>query len=84
MYLTQEIKVPLEAWPRREDWTGTVVEVYKKSGDTVKKGEPIMEIEIEKAILVIESPNDGIIEIRVKKGDTVTPDTILATIKQLK
>jgi len=51
-------------------------------GDRVSKGEPIAEVEIEKAVLVIESPYSGIVkEILVSQGDSVYPGSGLVRVE---
>ena len=40
---------------------GRVVKWLKSEGDTVKKGEPICEVETEKVVFEIESPGDGVL-----------------------
>ena len=76
------ITVPEELWPRRGDWSGVVVEVYKDKGDRVETGEVIFDIEIEKAVLAIESPVSGVVvDVYVEKGTEVKPGDRLATIK---
>ena len=41
--------------------TGKVISWLKQEGETVAKGEPILEIETDKAVMEIESPGDGIL-----------------------
>jgi pyruvate dehydrogenase E2 component (dihydrolipoamide acetyltransferase) len=51
---------------------GKVVRWYKKAGDAVKKGEPVLEIETDKVNLDLEAENDGILEdIRAEEGKIV-------------
>lgn len=60
---------------------GTVTSWLKKEGDKVEKGEPLLEIEVEKAIMEIESEYDGYLrKILVKEGETVPIGTVLAYI----
>jgi pyruvate dehydrogenase E2 component (dihydrolipoamide acetyltransferase) len=47
---------------------GTVVEWKKKSGDAVKKGEVIAEVESDKATFDLESEADGVLNILVEQG----------------
>jgi pyruvate dehydrogenase E2 component (dihydrolipoamide acetyltransferase) len=47
---------------------GTVVEWKKKSGDPVKKGEVIAEVESDKATFDLESEADGVLNILVEQG----------------
>jgi pyruvate carboxylase subunit B len=77
------IIVPRELWPRRQDWSGVVVEVYKDRGDRVDEGETLVDIEIEKAVVSIDSPVSGVVEeVYVSKGDRVGPNTILMSIRE--
>ncbi len=79
-----EIKLPRELWPRRGDWEGRVLTVYKRPGDRVSMGEPIAEVEIEKAVLVIESPIDGVVSsVNVRPGSIIKPGTVIASIRPL-
>ena len=54
----------------------------KKEGDTVKKGDPIAEVETDKTNVEIEAPEDGVIQkIHVQAGgDPIQPGTVIATI----
>jgi len=47
---------------------GTIVEWKKKSGDVVKKGEVIAEVESDKATFDLESEDDGVLNILVEQG----------------
>ena len=47
---------------------GTIVEWKKKSGDTVKKGEVLAEVESDKATFDLESEADGVLNIIVEQG----------------
>ncbi len=47
---------------------GTIVEWKKKSGDPVKKGEVIAEVESDKATFDLESEADGVLNILVEQG----------------
>jgi len=59
----------------------TVVRWLKSEGDKVTQGEPVAEIEMEKANSEIESPCDGYLKaIIVPQGETVPVDTVLAYI----
>lgn len=51
---------------------GTIIEWLKKEGDIVKKGEPLIEVESDKAVMSIPSPDDGILyKILRKDGEIV-------------
>ncbi len=75
------VEVPSDLWPRRGDWRGKIVSIHKKPGDRVKEGEPVAEVEIEKAILVIESPVAGVVEETLASpGDPVGPGAPLLRV----
>ncbi len=60
---------------------GTVVRWLKREGDPIVKGEPIVEIETEKANAEIESTYDGYLKkITVKEGETAPVEAVLAYI----
>ena len=60
---------------------GTVVRWIKKVGDRVDRDEPLFEISTDKVDAEIPSPAAGVLaEIRVKEGETVAVDTVVATI----
>ena len=49
--------------------TGKLVSWLKNEGQTVAKGEPLLEIETDKAVMEIESPGDGVLAgIKVQPG----------------
>jgi pyruvate dehydrogenase E2 component (dihydrolipoamide acetyltransferase) len=50
--------------------TGKLISWLKKEGESVAKGEPLLEIETDKAVMEIESPADGVLA-----GVTVGPGT---------
>jgi pyruvate dehydrogenase E2 component (dihydrolipoamide acetyltransferase) len=53
--------------------SGVVVGIFVKEGDTVAKGQPILELENEKAVASIPSTAAGVVEkIHVKSGDRVS------------
>ena len=52
--------------------TGKLVSWKKKSGDQVKKGEMLLEVETDKAVVEIEAQGDGILGgVTAKEGDVV-------------
>ena len=60
---------------------GTIVRWIKKVGDRVDRDEPLFEISTDKVDAEIPSPAAGILaEIRVKEGETVPVDSVVATI----
>jgi len=60
---------------------GKVVRWYKKAGDVVKKGEPVLEIETDKVNLDLEAEQDGTIgEVEVQEGQMAPVGGRLAVI----
>jgi pyruvate dehydrogenase E2 component (dihydrolipoamide acetyltransferase) len=60
---------------------GKVVRWYKKAGDAVKKGEPILEIETDKVNLDLEAEADGTIgDVQASEGQTIPVGGVLARI----
>jgi pyruvate dehydrogenase E2 component (dihydrolipoamide acetyltransferase) len=52
--------------------TGKIVSWLKQEGDTVAKGDMLLEVETDKAVVEIESPGDGILAgVRATEGDDV-------------
>src|SRR5689334_10924012 len=60
---------------------GKVLRWYKKSGDAVKKGEPVAEIETDKVNLDLEAEDDGTIgDVTAAEGQMVPVGGVLATL----
>lgn len=77
-----EVRVPEDLWPRSSGWRGRVVGVRVSPGDRVREGDVVAEVEIEKAVLEIESPVSGVVvEVRVGVGDEVGPGDVLAVVR---
>src|SRR5438874_6036454 len=61
--------------------TGVVVSWKKRAGDQVTKGEPLLEIETDKAVVDVESPATGILaSISAEAGAEVAVGTTIAVI----
>ena len=61
--------------------TGKLISWLKKDGDTVTKGEPIMEIETDKAVVEYDAAASGVLGgIRVAAGDEVPVGEVVAWI----
>ena len=59
----------------------TIVKVNVKVGDTVKRGDELLEAETDKAILPVESFAAGtVLDVLVQEGDAVTAGSVLAVI----
>ncbi len=61
--------------------TGTLLRWLKAPGDTVTKGEPLMEVETDKATVEIEAPGSGILtSVTAKAGDVIPVGQRIALI----
>ena len=60
-----------------------IMDFKVKIGDQVKKGDPIVEVETEKASTILESEINGVVtEISIKNGELVQVGTVLCRIKE--
>ena len=60
---------------------GKVVRWYKKAGDAVKKGEPVLEIETDKVNLDLEAEQDGTLgDLAAQEGQVVPVGGVLSNI----
>jgi len=76
--MASDIFMPLMGLTMTE---GTVARWIKATGDSVKKGETVLEIETDKAVVEIEAPSDGVLgPILVGDGKTVPVGTILSHV----
>ncbi len=63
--------------------TGKLVSWLKEEGDTVRKGEILLEVETDKAVLEIEAAGDGILAcVTAKPGDVVQVGRTIAWLVQ--
>jgi pyruvate dehydrogenase E2 component (dihydrolipoamide acetyltransferase) len=61
--------------------TGKLISWLKKEGETVAKGEPLLEIETDKAVMEVESPGEGILAaVKTQAGAVVPVGQIIAWI----
>src|SRR6266566_9469114 len=61
--------------------TGKVLRWMKAPGDSVRKGEPIVEIETDKVTVEIESPASGVLrDVTAAEGDVVPVGQTIALI----
>ena len=52
--------------------TGKLISWRKKEGDTIAKGEPLLDVETDKAVVEIEAPADGILAgLKAREGDVI-------------
>jgi 2-oxoglutarate dehydrogenase E2 component (dihydrolipoamide succinyltransferase) len=60
---------------------GTVAAWHKKAGDSVEKGEMLLDVETDKVATEITAPTTGVLSsINIAEGDTVDVGTVLAVI----
>ena len=74
-----EIKIPEVVESVRE---ALLAKWFKKSGDVVKRDEPICEIETDKITLDLNADADGRLTISVPEGTTVTVGTTIGSIEE--
>ncbi len=61
--------------------TGKLISWRKKEGDAVAKGEPLLDVETDKAVVEIESPADGILAaVKAREGDVIPVGQTIAWI----
>ena len=61
--------------------TGKIVSWLKKEGDAISKGEPLLEVETDKAVVEIEATTDGVLAgVRSREGDVVPVGVTIAWI----
>jgi pyruvate/2-oxoglutarate dehydrogenase complex dihydrolipoamide acyltransferase (E2) component len=54
----------------------------KKPGDRVRKGEPLFQVDMDKAVIDVEAFDDGVLaEVLVEAGTGVTPQTVVARLE---
>ncbi len=60
---------------------GTIAAWHKQAGDTVEKGDVLLDVETDKVATEIEAPASGVLaRIDIPEGDTVDVGTVLAVI----
>ena len=59
---------------------GTILKWLKADGDSVARGEPLAEIETDKATLTYESDAAGVLKILAAAGDTLPIGSVIATL----
>ncbi len=63
--------------------SGTVVNIFVKVGDTIKKGQDLLELETDKASLPVPSTCDGVVkEILIKAGQEVTIGQVVLKVEE--
>jgi pyruvate/2-oxoglutarate dehydrogenase complex dihydrolipoamide acyltransferase (E2) component len=77
VFMKEEIFIPKMGQTMTE---GTIEKWLRKDGDTVKKGEGVVEIMTDKITTTIDSPADGVLQILVEEGNTVPVGEIIGEI----
>ncbi len=63
--------------------SGTIASIFVKVGDAVKKDQPVLELESEKAVASIPVPVDGIVAaLHVKEGDVIKVGQLIMTVNE--
>jgi 2-oxoglutarate dehydrogenase E2 component (dihydrolipoamide succinyltransferase) len=76
--MSEEVKMPQMGESIAE---GTIVRWLKQVGDSIKRDEPLFEISTDKVDAEIPAPASGVLsEIKVKEGETVPVNTVVAVI----
>lgn len=76
--MTIELKVP--ALPESVS-DGVLVCWHKQPGETIRRDEPLVDIETDKVVLEVPAPQDGVLEkILVADGATVAADQVIGVI----
>ena len=61
---------------------GTIEKWWKAVGDTVKEGDPLVDIETDNAVTTVESALNGtLVEIVAEDGDTVEITKVIAWVE---
>jgi pyruvate dehydrogenase E2 component (dihydrolipoamide acetyltransferase) len=78
--LNMAISVVMPALEMAQE-TGKLISWLKKEGEAVAKGEPLLEVETDKAVMEIESPGDGLLAgVKVQAGAEVPVGQTIAWI----
>src|SRR5499427_7472706 len=61
--------------------TGKIVSWLKKEGDAISKGEPLLEVETDKAVVEVEATANGVLAgVKSQEGDVVPVGVTIAWI----
>lgn len=78
--MTTEVRIPADLWDE-DDKTGSIVLWLYADGATVKQGDVIAEVLVEKVTLELEAPASGTLRIRVEPEVVVNKGDIVAVIE---
>jgi 2-oxoglutarate dehydrogenase E2 component (dihydrolipoamide succinyltransferase) len=73
-----DIKVPAAG---ESITSANIAQWYKKSGDSVKKGEPLVSLETDKVSNELEAEEDGVLTIKVGEGEEVDIGTVIGQLE---
>src|SRR5712672_2340994 len=63
--------------------SGKLLAWRKKEGESIAKGEPLLEVETDKAVVEVESPAEGILAgVKAREGDVIPVGQTIAWIVQ--
>ena len=81
--MIKTITFPEELWPSRRDTVeGKVVELHVRPGDTVGEGDLVAEVEVDKAIIEVESPYNGtVVRVYTAPGSAIKPGDPIADVE---
>ncbi len=75
------VTVSFDLWSGRSV-EGRIVSVHVAPGDAVSPGDTLVEVEVDKAVIMVESHVGGrVVEVYVAPGDTVRPGDPLVSIE---
>ncbi len=81
MVICMAVEIKMPKWGMMME-RGRIVKWLKKEGDKVEKGEPMVEIEAEKIVNVVEAPVSGkIVKILAKEDEEYPVGEVLAIIE---
>ncbi len=78
--MTTEVIVPADLWDEDEQ-TGSIVLWLYSDGASVKEGDLIAELLVEKVTLELEAPASGTLRIKVEPEVVVNKGDLVATIE---
>ena len=75
------IEITIPSWTESEAEEGFIANWFVRDGATVRAGEVLGELMVEKATIEISAPQDGTIQnIRLQRGDVVKPGMVVAEL----
>ena len=65
----------------RSDIAGVVAMFSVEDGDSVEKGDRILDIECMKSLFPVDAPKAGIVRLKVELGEAIGQDEVVAIIE---